>query len=189
MTDHDLAALIEVQEEGAVLGMAEVFPQDTHPFPRVVILDAGGKRSATRRSTPSSQSTTTDTWSGSPPPADLSSCTSALLSTHGAQVRHRPFSTWSSAGCGLAGRTRSCTCSPGTGALDASTTSTDGGRPAQAGSASSHPTRCCWSTASRARDRRAVPCDGWRRGLDEGMRVSSRVGSAITTGVLPKRVQ
>jgi RimJ/RimL family protein N-acetyltransferase len=39
MTEHDLAALIEVQEEGAVLGMAEVFPQDTHPFPRAAILD------------------------------------------------------------------------------------------------------------------------------------------------------
>jgi GNAT superfamily N-acetyltransferase len=38
MTLDDLPQLIDLQQAGAVLGMAEVFPQDRHPFPRDVIL-------------------------------------------------------------------------------------------------------------------------------------------------------
>lgn len=33
-TPHDLDALIDVQEEGAVAGLANIFPQDEFPFPR-----------------------------------------------------------------------------------------------------------------------------------------------------------
>ncbi|MFT3851416.1 MAG: GNAT family N-acetyltransferase [Ilumatobacteraceae bacterium] len=39
MTVEDLPALIEVQEAGAVVGMAEVFPQELYPFPRDSIVD------------------------------------------------------------------------------------------------------------------------------------------------------
>lgn len=38
MTDADLPTLIDVQQAGAVLGMAAIFPQDTHPFPRDAIV-------------------------------------------------------------------------------------------------------------------------------------------------------
>ena len=38
MTIDDLPALIELQQAGAVVGMAAVFPQDRHPFPRQTIL-------------------------------------------------------------------------------------------------------------------------------------------------------
>jgi len=38
MTEHDLPALLDLQQEGAVLGMADVFPQDEHPFPRDAII-------------------------------------------------------------------------------------------------------------------------------------------------------
>ena len=38
MTVDDLPALIELQQAGAVVGMAAVFPQDQHPFPRETIL-------------------------------------------------------------------------------------------------------------------------------------------------------
>lgn len=38
MTIDDLPALIELQQAGAVVGMAAVFPQDRHPFPRETIL-------------------------------------------------------------------------------------------------------------------------------------------------------
>ena len=38
MTVDDLPALIELQEAGAVVGMAAVFPQDRYPFPRQSIL-------------------------------------------------------------------------------------------------------------------------------------------------------
>ena len=34
MTAADVAAVLDVQEPGAVLGLADVFPQDGHPFPR-----------------------------------------------------------------------------------------------------------------------------------------------------------
>jgi RimJ/RimL family protein N-acetyltransferase len=34
----DLPALIELQQAGAVVGMASVFPQDRHPFPRETIV-------------------------------------------------------------------------------------------------------------------------------------------------------
>ena len=34
MTAADVAAVLDVQEPGAVLGLADVFPQDEHPFPR-----------------------------------------------------------------------------------------------------------------------------------------------------------
>jgi len=34
MTERDLPALLDLQHDGAVLGMAEVFPQDAYPFPR-----------------------------------------------------------------------------------------------------------------------------------------------------------
>jgi GNAT superfamily N-acetyltransferase len=38
MTLDDLPALIELQQAGAVVGMAAVFPQDRYPFPRETIL-------------------------------------------------------------------------------------------------------------------------------------------------------
>ena len=38
MTLDDLPALIELQQAGAVVGMAAVFPQDQYPFPRKTIL-------------------------------------------------------------------------------------------------------------------------------------------------------
>lgn len=38
MTLEDLPALIDLQQAGAVLGMAGVFPQDRYPFPRQAIL-------------------------------------------------------------------------------------------------------------------------------------------------------
>ncbi|WP_133997967.1 GNAT family N-acetyltransferase [Kribbella sp. VKM Ac-2566] len=34
MTVADVAAVVDVQEPGAVLGLADVFPQDRYPFPR-----------------------------------------------------------------------------------------------------------------------------------------------------------
>jgi RimJ/RimL family protein N-acetyltransferase len=34
MTESDVLRVVAVQEPGAVLGLAEVFPQDAHPFPR-----------------------------------------------------------------------------------------------------------------------------------------------------------
>lgn len=34
MTLHDVAAVLDVQEPAAVAGLAGVFPQDVHPFPR-----------------------------------------------------------------------------------------------------------------------------------------------------------
>lgn len=37
MTHPDLPAVMDAQESGAVLGLAEVFPQDEHPFPRDVV--------------------------------------------------------------------------------------------------------------------------------------------------------
>ncbi|GAA1229154.1 GNAT family N-acetyltransferase [Oryzihumus leptocrescens] len=37
-TADDLEALLDVQEEGAVAGLAHIFPQDTHPFPRAELL-------------------------------------------------------------------------------------------------------------------------------------------------------
>jgi RimJ/RimL family protein N-acetyltransferase len=36
-TDDDLDALVAVQEEGSVAGLADVFPQDEHPFPRAAV--------------------------------------------------------------------------------------------------------------------------------------------------------
>ena len=39
MTPTDVPAVVAVQEPGAVLGLAEVFPQDEHPFPREAIAD------------------------------------------------------------------------------------------------------------------------------------------------------
>lgn len=33
----DLPALMDVQEEGAIRGLAHIFPQDEHPFPRAEI--------------------------------------------------------------------------------------------------------------------------------------------------------
>ena len=39
MSLDDLPALIDLQQAGAVVGMADVFPQDQHPFPRDAILD------------------------------------------------------------------------------------------------------------------------------------------------------
>ena len=38
MASNDLPALIEMQEAGAVVGMATVFPQDQYPFPREAVL-------------------------------------------------------------------------------------------------------------------------------------------------------
>ena len=37
-TETDLPDLVSVQEEGAVVALAHVFPQETHPFPRATIL-------------------------------------------------------------------------------------------------------------------------------------------------------
>ena len=39
MTVEDLAELIDLQEAGAVVGMADVFPQDRFPFPREAIIE------------------------------------------------------------------------------------------------------------------------------------------------------
>jgi len=39
MTPADVPAVLAVQEPGAVLGLAEVFPQDEHPFPREAIAE------------------------------------------------------------------------------------------------------------------------------------------------------
>lgn len=36
-TADDLEALLDVQEEGAVAGLAHIFPQDAHPFPRAAL--------------------------------------------------------------------------------------------------------------------------------------------------------
>ncbi len=36
-TVDDLEALLDVQEEGAVAGLADVFPQDRYPFPRASV--------------------------------------------------------------------------------------------------------------------------------------------------------
>jgi RimJ/RimL family protein N-acetyltransferase len=38
MTEDDLPDLIDLQQAGAVAGLAAVFPQDRHPFPRSAIL-------------------------------------------------------------------------------------------------------------------------------------------------------
>src|SRR6478609_2130541 len=38
MTVDDLAELIDLQEAGAIVGLAEVFPQEQFPFPREAIL-------------------------------------------------------------------------------------------------------------------------------------------------------
>src|SRR6188508_2087699 len=35
MGPNDLPAVLDAQEAGGVLGLAEVFPQDRYPFPRV----------------------------------------------------------------------------------------------------------------------------------------------------------
>src|SRR4051794_30506548 len=37
MTEDDLPALIELQQDGAVVALADVFPQDLYPFPRDTI--------------------------------------------------------------------------------------------------------------------------------------------------------
>lgn len=37
LTVDDLDALLTVQERGAVAGLAHIFPQDAHPFPREVV--------------------------------------------------------------------------------------------------------------------------------------------------------
>jgi RimJ/RimL family protein N-acetyltransferase len=39
MTPADVPAVLAVQEPGAVLGLADVFSQDTHPFPRDVVAE------------------------------------------------------------------------------------------------------------------------------------------------------
>jgi RimJ/RimL family protein N-acetyltransferase len=39
MTAADVPAVIGVQEPGAILGLAGVFPQDQHPFPREAIAE------------------------------------------------------------------------------------------------------------------------------------------------------
>ncbi|WP_156022923.1 GNAT family N-acetyltransferase [Terracoccus sp. 273MFTsu3.1] len=39
MTAADVPGVVAVQEPGAVLGLADVFPQDQHPFPREAIAD------------------------------------------------------------------------------------------------------------------------------------------------------
>ena len=36
-TADDLDALLDVQEEGAVTGLADIFPQDRYPFPRELV--------------------------------------------------------------------------------------------------------------------------------------------------------
>src|SRR3954471_21242049 len=38
MTEDDLPALIDLQEAGAVVGLATVFPPDRYPFPRDAIV-------------------------------------------------------------------------------------------------------------------------------------------------------
>jgi RimJ/RimL family protein N-acetyltransferase len=38
-THADLDELVGMQEEAAVLALAHVFPQETHPFPRAAVLD------------------------------------------------------------------------------------------------------------------------------------------------------
>lgn len=42
MTPDDLPELVIMQERGAVAGLANVFPQDKHPFPRDLIQDRWG---------------------------------------------------------------------------------------------------------------------------------------------------
>ena len=42
MTAADVPAVIGVQEPGAILGLAGVFPQDQHPFPREAIAERWG---------------------------------------------------------------------------------------------------------------------------------------------------
>lgn len=37
LTVGDLGSLLGIQEAGAVAGLAHIFPQDTHPFPRDVV--------------------------------------------------------------------------------------------------------------------------------------------------------
>ncbi len=37
MTEEDVPRVLDAQEPGAVLGLADVFPQDAYPFPREVI--------------------------------------------------------------------------------------------------------------------------------------------------------
>ena len=37
MTTQDLPSVLDAQEAGAVVGLAEVFPQDAFPFPRAII--------------------------------------------------------------------------------------------------------------------------------------------------------
>jgi len=37
MTEDDLPALIDIQRAGAIVGLADVFPQDLYPFPSDVI--------------------------------------------------------------------------------------------------------------------------------------------------------
>lgn len=37
MTAADVPAVLDIQEPGAVLGLADVFPQDAYPFPRDVV--------------------------------------------------------------------------------------------------------------------------------------------------------
>jgi ribosomal protein S18 acetylase RimI-like enzyme len=39
MATTDLPSLLDLQEAGAVVGMADVFPQDQYPFPRGAVLD------------------------------------------------------------------------------------------------------------------------------------------------------
>jgi hypothetical protein len=39
MTVADVPRVVDVQKPGAVLGLAEVFPQDLHPFPRAAIAE------------------------------------------------------------------------------------------------------------------------------------------------------
>jgi RimJ/RimL family protein N-acetyltransferase len=39
MRPEDVPAVMEVQEPASVAGLSEVFPQDTHPFPREVLAD------------------------------------------------------------------------------------------------------------------------------------------------------
>src|SRR5262245_35669140 len=38
MTEVDVAAVVDLQQAGAVVGLAEVFPQDLYPFPRQAIV-------------------------------------------------------------------------------------------------------------------------------------------------------
>jgi RimJ/RimL family protein N-acetyltransferase len=39
LTNEDLGALIEIQEEGGLAGLSHIFPQDRYPFQRDVILE------------------------------------------------------------------------------------------------------------------------------------------------------